>query len=144
MRRRCGCTARSAMVLTSAKAMSASDRRFSRSSRIMVAKLSPTALSVSLRLRTRSTMLENLGSLGRSGCARTSAHNFFHSRSLWIEREWKKLCADVLAQPDLPNDPRFSNMVERVRNRKLTDKAVGDSFATMMRDDLLKRLSDAD
>jgi itaconate CoA-transferase len=50
----------------------------------------------------------------------------------------------VLGQPDLPNDPRFSNMVERVRNRKLTDKAVGDRFATMSRDDLLKRLSDAD
>ena len=35
-------------------------------------------------------------------------------------------------------------MVERVRNRELTDKTVGDSFATMTRDDLLKRLSDAD
>jgi len=35
-------------------------------------------------------------------------------------------------------------MVERVRNRKLTDKTVGDSFATMTRDELLKRLSDAD
>src|SRR5229473_3294486 len=64
--------------------------------------------------------------------------------SIQSEREWKKLCADVLAQPDLPNDPRFSNMVERVRNRKLTDKAVGDRFATMSRDHLLKRLSDAD
>src|SRR6202011_2313531 len=44
----------------------------------------------------------------------------------------------------LPHDPRFSNMVERVRNRKLTDKTVGDIFATMSRDELLKRLSDAD
>jgi formyl-CoA transferase len=35
-------------------------------------------------------------------------------------------------------------MVERVRNRKLTDKAVGDSFAAMTRNDLLRRLSDAD
>jgi formyl-CoA transferase len=35
-------------------------------------------------------------------------------------------------------------MVERVRNRKLTDKTVGDIFATMTRDELLKRLSDAD
>src|SRR6202043_2787292 len=60
------------------------------------------------------------------------------------EREWKKLCADVLGQPRLPDDPRFSNMVERVRNRALTDKAVGDSFAAMTRVDLLKRLSDAD
>jgi formyl-CoA transferase len=47
-------------------------------------------------------------------------------------------------QPDLPNDPRFANMVERVRNRQLTDKTVGDSFATLTRDQLLKRLSDSD
>src|SRR5450432_2773999 len=64
--------------------------------------------------------------------------------SVQSEREWKKLCADVLGQADLPNDPRFSNMVERVRNRKLTDKTVGDSFATMTRNELLQRLSDAD
>ena len=64
--------------------------------------------------------------------------------SIQSEREWKKLCAEVLGQPDLPSDPRFANMVERVRNRKLTDKAVGDIFATLSRDDLLKRLADAD
>ena len=64
--------------------------------------------------------------------------------SIQSEREWKKLCADVLGQPDLPNDPRFANMVERVRNRALTDKTVGDAFATMTRDALLQRLSDAD
>jgi itaconate CoA-transferase len=64
--------------------------------------------------------------------------------SIQSEREWKKLSAEVLGQPDLPNDPRFANMLERVRNRQLTDKAVGDIFATLSRDDLLKRLSDAD
>jgi formyl-CoA transferase len=64
--------------------------------------------------------------------------------SIQSEREWKKLCADVLGRPELPNDVRFSNMVERVRNRKLTDQAVGDIFATMTRDVLLQRLSDAD
>src|ERR1700712_5203934 len=64
--------------------------------------------------------------------------------SIQSEREWKKLCADVLGQPALPSDPRFANMIERVRNRALTDKAVGDSFARMTRDDLLQRLSDAD
>jgi formyl-CoA transferase len=64
--------------------------------------------------------------------------------SIQSEREWKKLCAEVLDQPGLPNDPRFANMVERVRNRALTDKTVGDSFATLTRDDLLQRLSDAD
>jgi len=64
--------------------------------------------------------------------------------SIQSEREWKKLCADVLGQPDLPSDPRFANMVERVRNRALTDKTVGDSFAALTRDELLQRLSDAD
>src|SRR6202046_4107443 len=60
--------------------------------------------------------------------------------SIQSEREWKKLCADWLDQPDLPKDARFANMVERVRNRELTDRIVGNSFAAMTRDDLLKRL----
>src|SRR5438445_11722825 len=64
--------------------------------------------------------------------------------SIQSEREWKKLCAEVLDQPDLPDDPRLSNMLERVRNRELTDKVVADSFAAMTRLDLLKRLADAD
>ena len=64
--------------------------------------------------------------------------------SIQNEREWKKLCTDVLGKPDLPNDPRFSSMVERVKNRQLTDGIVGDSFGSMTRDELLKSLSDAD
>jgi formyl-CoA transferase len=64
--------------------------------------------------------------------------------SIQSEREWKKLCAEVLSRPDLPSDPRFSNMVERVKNRPLTDGIVGDSFASMTRDELLQRLADAD
>ena len=64
--------------------------------------------------------------------------------SIQSEREWKKLCAVVLGQPDLPNDPRLANVVERVRNRELTDKIVGDSFAAQSRDELLKRLAEAD
>jgi itaconate CoA-transferase len=64
--------------------------------------------------------------------------------SIQSEREWKKLCTEVLGQPELPNDPRFANMVERVRNRQLTDKVVGDSFAKLTRDELLKRLADSD
>src|SRR5436190_936491 len=64
--------------------------------------------------------------------------------SIQSEREWKKLCADVLGQPDLSNDVRFANMVERVRNRAATDKTVGDSFAKLTRDDLLAKLAEAD
>jgi itaconate CoA-transferase len=64
--------------------------------------------------------------------------------SIQSEREWKKLCDEVLGQPDLTGDPRLANMIERVRNRALTDKIVGNSFAALTRDELLKRLSDAD
>jgi len=64
--------------------------------------------------------------------------------SIQSEREWKKLCADVLDKPDLPQDPRFASMVERVRNRQLTDKTVGDNFAQLTRDELLNKLAEAD
>ena len=48
--------------------------------------------------------------------------------SIQSEREWKKLCAEVLDQPDLPNDPRFANMVERVRNRAAHRQDGGRQF----------------
>jgi itaconate CoA-transferase len=64
--------------------------------------------------------------------------------SIQSEREWKKLCAEVLGRPELPDDPRLANMVERVRNRALTDKTVGDIFATMTRSELLNKLAGAD
>jgi formyl-CoA transferase len=64
--------------------------------------------------------------------------------SIQSEREWKKLCAEVLDQPDLPDDPRLANMVARVTNRAVTDRLVADSFATMNRIDLLERLANAD
>ncbi|WP_315701345.1 MULTISPECIES: CaiB/BaiF CoA-transferase family protein [unclassified Bradyrhizobium] len=64
--------------------------------------------------------------------------------SIQSEREWKTLCAKVLDQPALPDDPRFCNMVERVRNRALTDRIVADRFGAMTRDELLDRLTTAD
>ncbi len=64
--------------------------------------------------------------------------------SIQNEREWKKLCAEVLRQPDLPNDPRLANITERVRNRTLTDKIVADGFGSLTRDELVQRLDDAD
>ena len=64
--------------------------------------------------------------------------------SIQSEREWKKLCAEVLGQPDLPNDPRFANMVERVRNRATDRQGRRRIFATLSRNELLKTLADAD
>ncbi|MES5482152.1 CaiB/BaiF CoA-transferase family protein [Bradyrhizobium sp. INPA03-11B] len=64
--------------------------------------------------------------------------------SVQSEREWKALCAKVLGQPTLPDDPRFANMVERVRNRAVTDQIVSDSFGRLTREDLLAKLVEAD
>src|SRR4051812_48635334 len=64
--------------------------------------------------------------------------------SIQSEREWKKLCAEVLKQPELPNDPRLANISERVRNRPLTDRIVADVFGSLNRDELIQRLDDAD
>ncbi|MEN3349279.1 MAG: hypothetical protein V7632_2914 [Bradyrhizobium sp.] len=64
--------------------------------------------------------------------------------SIQSEREWKTLCAKVLDQPALPDDPRFANMVERVHNRALTDGIVGDAFGRLTREQLLAKLAEAD
>jgi crotonobetainyl-CoA:carnitine CoA-transferase CaiB-like acyl-CoA transferase len=64
--------------------------------------------------------------------------------SIQSEREWKVFCGKVLDMPDLPADERFSTMVARVKNRQLTDATVAASFATLTRDELLKRLAAAD
>ncbi|SEH47530.1 CaiB/BaiF CoA-transferase family protein [Tardiphaga sp. OK245] len=64
--------------------------------------------------------------------------------SIQSEREWKILCAKVLGNADLAADPRLVNGVERVRNRAFTDQTVSDIFGSLGRDELLKRLTDAD
>jgi crotonobetainyl-CoA:carnitine CoA-transferase CaiB-like acyl-CoA transferase len=96
---------------------------------------------------------ENGNTPKRMGLAHTSIapYGVFRSKdgrdvliSIQSEREWKKLCAEVMNLPDLPNDPRFANGVARVQNRALTDKTVADIFVTLTRDDLVKRLDDAD
>jgi itaconate CoA-transferase len=64
--------------------------------------------------------------------------------SIQSEREWKILCAKVLGECRLAADPRLVNGVERVRNRAFTDQTVSDIFGSLSRDELLKRLTDAD
>jgi crotonobetainyl-CoA:carnitine CoA-transferase CaiB-like acyl-CoA transferase len=64
--------------------------------------------------------------------------------SIQSEREWKILCAKVLGNADLAADPRLVNGVERVRNRAFTDQTVSDIFGSLSRNELLKRLTDAD
>ncbi len=64
--------------------------------------------------------------------------------SIQSEREWKILCAKVLGNADLATDAQMVNNVTRVQHRDYTDKVVGDIFGSLSREELLKRLGDAD
>jgi itaconate CoA-transferase len=64
--------------------------------------------------------------------------------SIQSEREWRALCERVLKRPDALADPRFANGVARVKNRPATDGMVADIFATLGRDALIARLTEAD
>lgn len=48
--------------------------------------------------------------------------------SIQNEREWQRLCSDVLEQPELPTNPKFSSNVNRVTNRTDLDAILNAVF----------------
>ena len=48
--------------------------------------------------------------------------------SIQNEREWQRLCSDVLEQPELPTNPKFSSNVNRVMNRTDLDAILNAAF----------------
>ena len=63
--------------------------------------------------------------------------------SIQNEREWARLCAEVLEQPGLATDPRYATGTARVKNRPDLDAAVAAVFATLDRDAAQARLRSA-
>ena len=59
------------------------------------------------------------------------------------EREWARFCADVLGQPSLASDSRFSANAERVANREALDALISTAFATQSADQVVARLDAA-
>jgi crotonobetainyl-CoA:carnitine CoA-transferase CaiB-like acyl-CoA transferase len=59
------------------------------------------------------------------------------------EREFGRLCTEVLETPDLPKDPRFRSNEARVANRAAMDEIVTDAFAATDRATLVERLKRA-
>ncbi|WP_295636912.1 CaiB/BaiF CoA-transferase family protein [Novosphingobium sp.] len=47
------------------------------------------------------------------------------------EREWQRFCADVLGEPGLAADPRFSDNSARVRNRGALDAAIHAALGSL-------------
>jgi crotonobetainyl-CoA:carnitine CoA-transferase CaiB-like acyl-CoA transferase len=60
------------------------------------------------------------------------------------EREWARLCAEVLGDAALATDPRFSDNTRRVANRPALDAIVAEVFAREDRAALGRRLKAAD
>lgn len=60
------------------------------------------------------------------------------------EREWLRLCADVLGRPELAGDPRFSCNSERVRHDAELTAIIEEAFSTSTAEDVQARLDEAD
>ena len=56
------------------------------------------------------------------------------------EREFARLCAEVLERPELPADPRFESNVARLDHRAEFDEIVAGAFRALDRAALLDRL----
>jgi itaconate CoA-transferase len=60
--------------------------------------------------------------------------------SIQNEREWVTFCAVFLDAPDLPRQPGFESNTVRVANRAIVDARVGQTFASLTRDEAAAKL----
>ena len=63
--------------------------------------------------------------------------------SIQNEREWLRLCSDVLDQPDLPQNPKFDSNVHRVENRNSLDAIMNGVFNQYSIDKIAEKLQAA-
>ena len=63
--------------------------------------------------------------------------------SIQNEREWVRLCAEVLKDATLAEDPRFASNKLRVENRPALEERVAAVFARYEREDMIVRLNAA-
>ncbi len=59
------------------------------------------------------------------------------------DREWRRLCSDVLEMPALADDPRFCDNAARLANRAALESMIEDLFRQHRRQDILARLESA-
>jgi crotonobetainyl-CoA:carnitine CoA-transferase CaiB-like acyl-CoA transferase len=63
--------------------------------------------------------------------------------SIQNEREWVRLCAEVLGDAAIATDPRFASNAERVKNRPALDRIVAERFGMTDADPLAEKLKAA-
>lgn len=59
------------------------------------------------------------------------------------EREWVRLCAEVLDDPGLASDARFVSNLKRVENREALRPIILDRFSTLSAEEVISRLDAA-
>ena len=64
--------------------------------------------------------------------------------SIQNEREWRRLCAEVLVRAELADDPRFADNPARTANRGELDAIIAAVFGAATRDEIAERLRRAD
>src|SRR5690606_20252173 len=60
--------------------------------------------------------------------------------SIQNEREWLRLCRDILGDASIATDPRFANNSDRVTNRAALDQIVARALAAQDRETNIARL----
>jgi crotonobetainyl-CoA:carnitine CoA-transferase CaiB-like acyl-CoA transferase len=63
--------------------------------------------------------------------------------SIQNEREWVRLCAEVLGNPDLAKDARFTSNRDRVANRAALEPIIAEFFERFARSEVIRRLEAA-
>ncbi|MEU2004044.1 CaiB/BaiF CoA-transferase family protein [Rhodococcus sp. NPDC019627] len=59
------------------------------------------------------------------------------------QREWERLCVEILAQPHLVTDPRFATNPDRVANREVLEQIITQAIEGFTADRLAGRLEEA-
>ena len=63
--------------------------------------------------------------------------------SIQNELEWKRFCVEVLKDPDISKNNKFSNNTLRVKNRVLLDNTIQSILLSLTDKNLKKRLEEA-
>ncbi len=63
--------------------------------------------------------------------------------SIQNEREWSRLCAEVLGRPEIERAPGFATNIERVANVEAVEAEVGRVLGTLDRETAIRRLTAA-
>lgn len=88
---------------------------------------------------------QSFGRIGNSGVA-ASPSGVYPCKDGWVivqcnDRHWPLLC-DCLEQDDWKNDPRFSNLLDRLKNAGEIDKLITDITRQYLKKDFAQKVAD--